>query len=236
MNADLKGLISAILNDFVDARFQTDVAAAELAEHYRTHPSMRALNVPSLNVSSVSVDLRFVFAPEEPEDGETGPARLEPSDVARELAESLRASIGLRPPLSGSPLGDAGGSRLEAALAAKLPETLAAAHALPTPARHAVLERLVSGAIAEVGAGELSPADARSVREIVASANARIGAADRAGRATRPRVLTAPDVLSAVNPEAISRISFTIDLDPRRWQETVDPGLDEEVTDVLGSE
>lgn len=67
----LQVLVQSIITDLIQARFEADAKAAELAELYRDHPVLRNMRVPTLNISNVSVDLRVAFddaplaAPEE---------------------------------------------------------------------------------------------------------------------------------------------------------------------------
>ena len=59
--SELKLFVESIVTDLIEARFEADLKAAELAEVYRDHPALRQLNVPTLNISNVTVDLRVAF-------------------------------------------------------------------------------------------------------------------------------------------------------------------------------
>lgn len=224
MDTDLKGLVAGILDDLIDARFRADVTVADLAEHYRENPGMRALSIPALNISSVDVDLRFVFG--EPEDeGEVGES-LSPQEAAKSVAEGLSASV-LRTPVVARTVRTRDERRkLKKALADKVEKSARTSATLSPDERQAVLGTEIFKALRTAKVRNLSDQDRKTLEARIAEADTHFSAALRAGKTVRPRLVTAPETLASVNPEAISRISFTVDLSARRWQ-AVDSDADE---------
>ncbi len=239
MNTDLKALIGGVLGDLIDARFQADVAAAELAEHYRDHPHMRSFSIPTLNISSVDVDLRFVFSGQQAEEagpggpgGETGADETAEAEKARKVAESISEEVLRQPSVRKSLKEDAQRRELVDLLVERLSGTSAATRDEPAPARRQTLHDELMKTLSSAKVEGLSDAEATRVHASIDRADARFSAAARAGKPASPRVLASSEALTSVNPETVSRISFTVDLSARRWVS----GEDEDDEDVLAEE
>mgnify|MGYP003144502190 CR=1 FL=1 len=222
MDTDLKGLVAGILDDLIDARFQADVTVSQLAEHYRADPKMRALSVPSLNISNVDVDLRFVFAETETDEKSSN----KPVDeAATHLSSSLAESI-LRMPSVGQTVKKVAERRkLKKTLAEKVSGQIRAGEKNAPDERQAAIGdevlKLLSSAKVRISAKER-----KSIVAEVAAIDARFKSATRVGTPTRARLITAPEALSSVNPEAISRVSFSVDLSAKRWETVESEGED----------
>lgn len=214
MDTDLKGLVAGILDDLIDARFQADVTVSRLAEHYRADPKMRALSIPSLNISNVDVDLRFVFGEVEADD-KSGSKPVD--EAASNFSNSLADSI-LRMPVVGETVKTAAVRRkLKKTLADKVAGQIRAGEKRTPEERQAaiggeVLKLLSSAKV------KISAAERKSIVAEVAAVDTKFKAATRIGAPARARLITAPEALSSVNPEAISRVSFSVDLSAKRWE------------------
>ena len=214
MDTDLKGLVAGILDDLIDARFQADVTVSQLAEHYRADPKMRALSIPSLHISNVDVDLRFVFGEVEA-DGKSGSKAVD--EAASNFSNSLADSI-LRMPVVGEAVKTVAERRkLKKTLADKVAVQIRAGDKTAPEERQAAIGgevlKLLSGAKVR-----MSAAERKSIVAEVAAVDTKFKAATRVGTPARARLITAPEVLSSVNPEAISRVSFSVDLSAKRWE------------------
>ena len=79
--SNLRTLIESIVTDVINARYDADVQTANLAERYRDNEILRSFNIPSLNISNVSVDLRMAFDDQAIEEAD-GPSEEQISAIA----------------------------------------------------------------------------------------------------------------------------------------------------------
>jgi hypothetical protein len=219
VNSTVRALVEGILQDLIEARHTADLTAADLASRYRDNATLRHLTIPTLNVSTVSVDLRFVLSGESPEDV-AGP-KIDLDEAADNVAEVvLRAPSVTRAELSGRAR-SALSTRLSKAIEAELEARMAEPESeTRVPVRDAILTALGASGIRRVPATEM-----REIDEAIGAIEARI---DRATRRhpTPAGIIVGPDTLSGVNPEMVSRLSFRVDLTPKRWIEVEGSGAD----------
>ncbi len=216
--SSLKTLVEGIVTDLINARFEADVKTAELAEHYRDHPILRSMSVPSLNITNVSVDLRVVFD-EEAIDDNPGPSEQQKEAVA-EATKTLQANLmGLK-----SVTDKVTVARQRTALSRSLTTgtVLAAEGALAEPPkiRRQTVEKKITDVLT-ANQVTLSAADRRKLTAELAKFDAAVAVAPKA----QPRVtgiVVGAEALKAVNPELVTSIKFDIDLDETRWTEAVD--------------
>ena len=217
--SDLKLIVESIVTDLVDARFEADVRAGELAELYRDNDSLRALHVPTLNIRNVSIDLKFAFddTPIEPPPG--------PSD---EQVKAVAAAAELAVPkllaLSAVSRRVTGRSRttlarsLEGALNSTMIDNVGAA----ASDRSAAVERAVRDQLSQQGISRLSAADRAAMLNQVVALEKALARAPKPKPTQLPGVIVASEALSKVDPGAVSTIHFEVDLAERRWREVAD--------------
>lgn len=213
--SDLQLFVESIVTDLIQARFEADLKAAELAEVYKDHPALRQLNVPTLNISNVSVDLRLAFDDTE----------IEAAAGASEAQEQAinEAAVKLRTEVSG--LGSVKKS-------VTVPRQR-------TSVRNSVNNAAVRSARANVAASPTvrSSAVEKDVRTVLTRNKVKLTAADSRKLALAvkdfdkavaaapkpppqvPKLIVGKQALAEVNPELVTSIRFDIDLSTARWTE-----------------
>ncbi|WP_237058432.1 hypothetical protein [Microbulbifer sediminum] len=214
METDLKTLLEGVVEDLIDARFQADVAAAELAQHYRANPDLRTFSIPSLNISSVDVDLRFVFS-----QAESSPVGGDNLSGVESVFEGLSGSVLRMRPVADAVRNRADRDKLKKNLEARFMRVAKSDRSSRIEDRQSVMRDQIKKALSAAKVKDLSATDLKTIDRIVAATDTKLTAAEPRKRVVRPRVQTAPEVLSELNPDAISRISFSVDLTAQRWQE-----------------
>lgn len=229
--SSLQTLIQTIVTDLINARFEADVRVAELASLYRDYPEMRQLNVPALNISNVSVELRFAFddqpltPSESPSEGQIKAI----SEGTAQLRQTVLRLDSVTGRLTTPQARNALGRTLSARLASVARETVAASPedrraALEAEASRLLQERQVS----------LSRAERSRLLEGIREIDTRITAAPKPPPQSVPGVLVGSEALSKVDPTRISTIRFDLQLDGVRWAEVEDG--DDGVRSVLVGE
>jgi hypothetical protein len=215
MVPSLKVLVESIARDLIEARFAADVATAELAEYYREHPSLRALSIPSLNISNVQVELRFLL--EELPEGAGEDFEVSVEERIKEASEALIGVV-LRMPTVAERVGTLKlREALVGTLSERLPTVLTPSERVPASHRLAAIEETVIEALRAWDIGPIPDGQMEQLRSEVAVIDAKFAAVS--GPAGGPRILVDADSLAKVDPSTVSRVSFTMDLDRKRWVE-----------------
>lgn len=227
---DLQKLVSGILNDLINARYEADAVAAEYTRLYRDDPVMQAMNAPMLNISNVSVDLRLAFAAPDDSDGGGGGGRSDvlTKEVVGKEADILRDRVFEKAPLPANLTGPrlAGAKRV---MSTRLSEAMVKHSDSPPPVRKAAMAESVVAVLEERNV-KLSRAQMKAIeRDIDRSAN-KVATATAITKAAGDgrKVLTGTEELSKLNPEAISSIKFDVDLDQMRWIDVADDDAENE--------
>ncbi|MCR9244623.1 MAG: hypothetical protein NXI31_06295 [bacterium] len=215
---DLKVLVDSILGDLIAARAEADALAADYAKTYREDPTLRAMSVPALNITNVSVELRIAF-----DDGsiEAAPPVSEPqARAAQQGARSLRTFL-----MGSTAFRTAAGSNQQRRVLATLAEE-SSKTALTTNANRPASVRLEEANRAVFGALErnnvqLSPTLRSKVTERLTAANSGVSAAARP-QARTPSLIVGKSALETLTPEKISTVKFDVDLSESRWVEVED--------------
>lgn len=216
---DLKMLVESVVSDLVEARFEADVRAAELAEHYRNHEGLRGMRVPALNITNVSIELRFAFddTPIEPADG--------PSDAQKEAVAAKAAALRETVMATASVAERATSARARSTISRNL--GVVAERAMQTgfaasPAeRMASVELALETQLARTGV-KLNAKEAASVKAAVAEMETAFAAAPKAPPKSMPKLIVGRDALSEAPEDRISSIAFDVDLSDARWTDMDD--------------
>lgn len=209
----LRTLIESILTDVIEARFAGDVRTAELARIYRDDDTLRALPIPALNISGLTVDLRVAFdntpieEAEEPSDEQILAVETTADEVRRLVMEFESVRGGDVPPRA------RGG--LSRSLAVGVRNVLAEAIERPAARRSAVeeeLERRLSRHGIHLGEGERA-----AVREALDTLDVRLETIPKAPPRSLPRVIVGAESLKELDPAMVTSIRFEIDLEEGRW-------------------
>lgn len=218
MNSELKALVEGVLNDLIEARLQADLTLADLAEHYRDHPGLSSMHLPALNISSVDVDLRFIV--EQPEAAaETEESATNTSNSAaaadsfvKEIAEFTTHT----PAFAAGTIKKADREKLSESLTKKLGVKVKSLNTSSPVVRRMVMEEEL---VEQFKKAKIEPNEEqrKEIKRAIAKADVRYAIATRSPKLSSPLVKTTPEALAKAQPEAISRISFTVDLSPKRW-------------------
>jgi hypothetical protein len=215
MVASLRVLVESIARDLIDARFAADVAASELAERYREHPTLRAMNIPSLNITNVQVELAFLLE-DVPEDTE-GEAEVPSEERMKEASDNLIREV-LRVPSVAERTANANlRNALVGTLSERLPTLMTPREGVPTSHRLAAIEETITEALRARRIDQISSSEAEKLKSAISAIDARLIADARP--TGLPRIIVNAESLHRVDPTAINRISFSVDLDRKRWVE-----------------
>jgi len=225
--SSLQILIESIVADLIKARFTADAYAAQYAELYRNDPVLSTLNVPTLNISNVSVDLRVAFddspiaEPENPSEEQT--------DAIKDAAEVLHGRMSTLESVTRKLTAARDRSTLARAVRTAAVRT-ASARINSTPgSRRAAVSREVAGLLDDRGV-KLSASDRRTLSSELESFEVKVASAPKTA-ATLPKVIVGAESLAKVDPATVSSIRFTVDLSAARW--TAIEGADGESDAVL---
>jgi len=215
----LETLIASIVTDLINARFEADVTAAELAERYRDDATMRALNAPTLNIKNVSIDLRVAFDenPIEETDEQSEDQKKAIADGSAAVRDSIMKLAAVKNTIPGTPQRRALSRSLGAAVTKALSETLRTTGR----ARRARIEGDLTKLLTQ-NRVRLSPADMKVLRREIDRAGARIATARRLPPKSVPGVMVGGESLAKLDPAAISSIRFDVDLSGKRWADVED--------------
>jgi hypothetical protein len=217
--SSLQTLIEGIVTGLVEARAAADARAAELAEAYRDHPTLRSLSVPTLNLTKVSVDLRVAFD-ETPIESATGPSPAQQQAVD-DTSETIRRRI----MNMGSVSASVPHLQTRGALALQARDAVArsAAANLDAPAeeRRAAMDKEVQQVLSRGGV-KLSAADHRLLTEELAGADRQVATAP-AARPRIPGVIVAGKALAEQDAASLTTIRFDVELRENTWAD-VDAG------------
>ncbi len=216
----LKLLVDSIVADLIDARFDADVRAAELAEHYRENESMRALSIPALNIKNVSIDLRFAFD-DTPIEAAEGPS-AEQTKAVTEAAPSVRDELMKLPQVTETVTVDRQRSTLSRALLTALKNAMLQNVDAKPADRSGAVTAEVANTLTKNGVAKLPAAEWDVLRNQIAKLEAAFGAAPKAAPKSLPGVVVGTEALSKVDPGAVSKLTFEVDLSKRRWTEVGD--------------
>lgn len=215
MNSELKALVEGVLNDLIEARLQADLTLADLAEHYRDHPGLSNLHLPALNISSVDVDLRFIV--EQPEANSEAKESTTKSAVAADSFAKEVAEFTTHTPLfAAGAIKKTDRDKLSESLTKKLGVKVKSLSTSSPVVRRMVMEEEL---VDQFKKAKIEPNEEqrKEIKHAIAKADVRYAIATRPPKLSSPLVKTTPDALAKAQPEAISRISFTVDLSPKRW-------------------
>lgn len=216
--SDLQTLVETIVSDLIEARFEADVRAAELAALYREHPVLRNLAVPTLNIANVSVALQVAFD-EGAIEAYPGPSEAQKKAVS-EAAAILRDGIVALTSVTDT----VSVPRQKAALSRGLVNrtTKAATDRLGEPpgVLRAEVERQVNALLSANGV-RLNARDVKAAAEALDRFEQVVRAAPKP-RANVPGLVVGAESLAKVPPEAVSTISFDVELSAASWVETAD--------------
>ncbi len=227
----LKDVVASMVNDLIEVRGEADRRAADLAVRYRDDEVLSAFAVPKLNISNVTIDLRFALCAEEAvDDAQRNESKADsPDDPARtglgwigaRAREFTEAMLDLpsvrRARLSPRRMANLG-HRFEAEL---IKASIDLFEREEGERVSALAERLM-GALKKSGV-QLRADDADrfvlrvadfDVGVVHAEANPRSGQAD-----PRPKLILGASALETVDPNLISSIKFDVDLGDARWME-----------------
>jgi hypothetical protein len=213
--SDLKLLVESIVTDLIEARFEADLKAAELAEVYRDHPALRQLNVPTLNISNVSVDLKVAFDDTTIEAATTASSAQE--EAINEAATKLRSEVGDLGSVKRTVDDPRKKSALTRSLGNAVVRTAVANIAGQPDLRSAAVESEVRSVLTR-NSVRLDEADSRKLRESIREFDKVVSSAPKLP-ARVPGVLIGKEALADVRPELVTNIRFDIDLSSARWTE-----------------
>lgn len=217
--SNLKLLVESIVTDLVEARFEADVRAGELAAHYRDNAALRALNVPSLNISNVSVELRMVF-----DDTALAPADQPSEGQATAIATAsnqLRDSIMALDTVNSAAKTPAQKTALSRALVEGLKQSATGKIDASAAERKAALDEQVKTVLAKSRI-TLLPAEQQALKLQLDRFDTSVVTAPKPPPKSVPQVLVGVQALSSARPEVISTIKFEVDLTEAHWTEVED--------------
>lgn len=216
--SSLQTLVQSIVTDLINARFEADVKAAELAEVYRDHPVLRNMAVPTLNISNVSVDLKVAFNEDAIED-DPGPSE-EQTKAVSEAASDLRTRVMEMKSVTDTVTV----ARQKSTLSRSL-QTAAASAAnanlkgSPKERQDAVDKEITK--VLTANKVQLNAADRRALAAGLGKFDGVIASAPKAPPKV-PRIMVGAEALSKLGPERVTTISFDIDLSRQQWTDTAD--------------
>lgn len=210
----LQMLIESILTDVINARFQGDVRAAELAELYREDETLRALPIPALNISGLTVDLRVAFddTPIE-EAAEPGEEQVQ---AIEEAADSVRRLIMDFDSVSGGPLPPRARGGLSRSLNVAVKNVLLETLQRPTAARRRAVEAELERRLSPHSI-DIAEAERAALREALDELDARLEKVPRPPPTSLPKVIVGAEALRQIDPAMVTSIRFEIDLEEGRW-------------------
>jgi hypothetical protein len=216
---DLKLLVESIVTDLISARFEADVKATELAQYYREHPTLRAMNVPTLNISSVSLKLNVLF------DSTPIAASTEPSDeqkaAVRAVAGELRTTVMNLNSVSKTVTASRAKTLLERNLALKLEEAALANLERAPEERVAKQQESIEAVLGESKVS-LTTAERKALAQRVQSLDVQLAAAPKPTPKSMPRVIVGAEQLSKVDPQLVNTLTLNIEMDRARWVDVED--------------
>ena len=219
--SSLRTLIESIVTDLINARYDADLQTANLAERYRDNEFLRSFNIPSLNISSVSVELRIAFDDQAIEEADT-PSEEQISAVdtgAKELAGLVMGLDPVKRRFTTARLRNGFSRSLIVELKKSLAETLSGAPRMRREKIQAVIQAGLSR-----NRIVLNAADKKRLTQEIQKIEAVIASAPKAPPKSIPGVLVGIGVLSNIDPAAISLVKFEIDLNNARWNDVEEPG------------
>ena len=216
--SNLQTLVESIVTDLISARFEADVKSAELAEHYREHPILRTMAVPTLNISNVTVDLRVAFD-EGKIEAEPGPSEAQKRAVSQASSE-LRTSILSLKSVSDKVTVARQKSALSRSLQSRTAKIATEKLAESPTTRRAEVEKQINELLS-ANRVNLSAADKKKVAVELSKFEQTVAAAPKASPSV-PDLLIGAEKLATIPPEAVTSIKFDIDLAESRWVETTD--------------
>ena len=219
--SSLRTLIESIVTDLINARYDADLQTANLAERYRDNEFLRSFNIPSLNISSVSVELRIAFDDQAIEEADT-PSEEQISAVDTGAKELTGLVMGLDPvkrKFTTARLRNGFSRSLIVELKKSLAETLSGAPRMRREKIQAVIQAGLSR-----NRIVLNAADKKRLTQEIQKIEAVIASAPKAPPKSIPGVLVGIGVLSNIDPAAISSVKFEIDLNNARWNDVEEPG------------
>lgn len=215
--SDLQALVQSIVTDLITARFEADVKVAELAELYRENPVLRSMDVPALNITNVSVDLRVAF-----DEGEITPSSGVSATQKKAIADAstqLKADLSKVPSISQKLQG-----RQRAAFLTSLQGTARRTAENTITDSSAVRKRKLTQEVDRALAAKnirLTSAERRVVAGKLAAFENVVATAPKAPP-TVPGVIVGAKALADIPPEKVSSIKFDVDLSGIRWAEVDD--------------
>ena len=216
----LKLLVDSIIADLIDARFDADIRAAELAEHYQGHEILRALSVPALNIENVSIDLRFAFD-DTPIEAATGPSE-EQVKVVADVSKTVRDELMKLPRVTERVTVDRQRTSLSRALLTTVKNTMLKHVDAKAADRSAAVSAEITKTLAKSGVRNLPASEQKILRDQIARLEASFIAAPKAPPKSLPGVVVGTEALSKVDPATVSTLSFQVDLTERRWTDIGD--------------
>jgi hypothetical protein len=216
--SDLQVLIEGIVTDLIKARFDADVKAVELAEHYRDHGLLRNLSVPTLNISNVTIDLKFAF-----DDSDLG-LPGDPSDdekvVIDAAATEMRTKISAMKSLSDKVTVKAQRTILAKQVESAFKST-AVQHLRASPKeRSSQITSKITGSLATKSV-RLSAAEKRQVALLIGNLERKLAVAPKPPMQL-PKLRVGASALGGMEAEKVSTIRFDVDLNGARWTEIED--------------
>lgn len=210
----LRTLIESILIDVIDARFAGDVRAAELAQIYRDDETLRALPIPALNVSGLTVDLRVAFddnpiqEAEEPSQEQVLAVEEAADRIRRLVMDFASVRTGDVPPRARSGLSRS----LNVGVRNVLAETIDR----PTAARRRAVEEELEGRLSSHSIG-LAEGEKEILRDALGELDMELETIPKPRPKSLPNVIVAAEALKQLDPAMVTSIHFEIDLDGGRW-------------------
>lgn len=218
----IRNLVGSILRDLVEARFEADLRVAELAETYRNHVILQELEVPTLNVRNVSLELRFAFDDSQDQAGGSSADGAGGGRFLGEAAERVAGEVaGLRS--VSRRLGEAEERRRTMDQLRDAIRNVAAerSNTSPEALRNAVTEE-VRTVLGERSI-ELPAADRRRLDTILDGFDEAVGAAARSADAG-PGVLIGARQLAELSEDRISVMRVEVDLGGAQWVDVEENG------------
>lgn len=216
----LKLLVDSIIADLIDARFDADVRAAELAEHYQKHEILRALSVPALNIENVSIDLRFAFD-DTPIEVAKGPSE-EQAKAVTDGAKVMRDELMKMSRVTEKVTVDRQRANLSRSLLTVVKNAMLKNVDAKASDRLAAVSAEVTKTLAKSGVRNLPAAEQKLLRDQIARLESSFIAAPKAPPKSLPGVVVGSEALAKADPATVSTLSFQVDLAKRRWTDVGD--------------
>lgn len=209
----LQILVESIVADLIKARHEADLVAAQLASHYRDNPTLRMLNVPTLNISNVSIDLRFAFddSPIEAPKGPSDDQKIAIAAAAAELHRTISTMKSVRDTITVARQRTAFFNKVKTVAIKMSSDNIM----LSSEDRLGVVNKEVK-ALFTSNQIRLSAEDKRQLTTALNQLEATISTAPKAP-AKVPGIVVGSQALADLNPAFVSSVKFDIDLSSARW-------------------